>query len=86
MQAFDPFRLHSTHRPVPVEGPTHPPVRLVEDDDLELRRSPLWLRIAAAAMAIAFFVNLLLTAAISAGQFSPLTDAGDLQKFNQQLP
>lgn len=108
---FDPFRFNTSIEPAPVEGPTAPPVRLVDDDfendfgdhfgdhfdgdenDLDEEggwpstqrlRSPLWMRISAGALALAFLLNLLLTAALTAGRFSPLTNAGDWKRFNEK--
>ena len=86
VDTFDPFRFSLSTRPEPVEGETHPPVREITEEDLEVRRYPLWMRLAAALMAILFLGTTLLTAAVTAGGYSPLTHAGDWQRLNRALP
>ena len=86
MDSFDPFRFSLRRSPLPVEGETHPPVREVEEADLEVRTYPLWMRLAAAILALLFLGTTLLTAAVTAGGYSPLIHAGDWQRFNDALP
>lgn len=87
MQDYDPFGFGRTFRPAPVSGETHPPVRLVEEADLAAeRRTPLWLRVLAGSLALAFLANLLLVTLMTAGAFSPLIHAGDGRRLNAAQP
>lgn len=86
MDTFDPFRFSLSTDPVPVPGDTHPPMRVVEPEDLVVRRYPLWMRLSAAMMAVLFLGTTLLTAAVTAGGYSPLTHAGDWQRLNSAMP
>jgi len=86
VDSFDPFRFSLSTSPLPVSGETHPPVREVEEADLQVRHYPLWMRLAAAILAALFLGTTLLTAAVTAGGYSPLTHAGDWQRLNRALP
>ena len=86
VHGFDPFRFSLSTSPLPVAGETHPPVREVEEADLEVRQYPIWMRIAAGVLAIFFLATTLLTAAVTAGGYSPLTHAGDWQRLHRTLP
>jgi hypothetical protein len=86
VDTFDPFRFSLSTDPLPVDGETHPPVREIEAADLIARSYPLWMRLAAAVLAALFLGTTLLTAAVTAGGYSPLTHAGDWQRLNSALP
>ena len=85
MDTFDPFRFSLSTDPHPVRGDTHPPVREIEPADLVARSYPVWMRLAAAILAALFLGTTLLTAAATAGGYSPLTHAGDWQRLNRAL-
>ena len=69
----DPFRLHHRPEPAPVDGDLPPPICLVDDDDLQPRQRPVWLR-GLATLVVAFFViATVLTTAASSGATSLLT-------------
>jgi len=72
--AYDPFRLNHRPGPVPVQGDLPPPIRLVDEDDLEDRGRNIWLRGIAAAVIAFFTLASVLTAAATSGTFSLLTD------------
>ncbi len=78
---YDPWRLQPQGRPAPVDGPLPPAICLVDEDGPFPPRHPLWLRLAAAGMALGFFVATALTAFATAGVYSPLTDAGNWRLF-----
>ncbi len=86
MDTFDPFRFSLSIDPHPVEGETHPPVREIEAADLVVRDYPIWMRLAAAMLAALFLGTTLVTAAATAGGYSPLTNAGDWERLNRAMP
>lgn len=91
MQDYDPFGFSRSFHPAPVPGETHPPVRLIEDaeeeEDAQLQPgAPLWVRMLAGSLLLTFFLNIVLVTLATAGAFSPLTHAGDWQRFSDALP
>ena len=76
MSWFDPYCLRPPPGPVPVDGETAPVLHVVEDDDLEPREHPRWVRAVAWGLAAFFVVAMVTTTAATHGQVSLLTDAG----------
>lgn len=88
MRHFDPWGLSGPVRPEPVDGPLAPPVRLVDEDDLDPeldRPRPLWLRVSAALVGAGFLAFTVFSSYLTGGAWSPITDAGDWRSFTGSL-